>query len=393
MNHFPDFPNFDARKNAARTPLDGATPGERTAPTPQQFHVVNPVDLLHKPVPTREWLVEDWLPVRCVTANYGDGGTGKTLLAQQLMTSCATGAYWCGREVMQCRSIGFFCEDDEEELHARQAAICATYGISIGDLEAMRWVSGVGQDNSLMAFDAEGAWPTPLYERIRHEALQHRARLVVVDTAADTFSGNENDRHEVRRFIGQLNRLAIDIAGAVLLNAHPSRAGLSTGNLDGGSTGWNNSVRSRWSLARPGAEDGAEPDNDSRILTRRKANYASIGEEIRLRWRAGVLVPENGAAMASGAPAKAAAEKVFLDLLSARMRQNVFVSHNSRAGNYAPKVFAKCAERQGYTAKEFEAAMGRLFDAHRIVAESYGRRGDERRRITLAADVEAPHAG
>src|SRR6202044_3743954 len=134
-------------------------------------------------------------------------------------------------------SLGYFCEDDEAELHRRQAAICAAYGVSIGDLGAMRWVSGVGQDNDLMKFDLDGAFTTPLYASIRKAAIEHDARLVVLDTAADVFGGNENDRHQVRRFIGQLNQLAIDIRGAVLLNAHPSRAGLATGNLDGGSTG------------------------------------------------------------------------------------------------------------------------------------------------------------
>jgi RecA-family ATPase len=251
----------------------------------------------------------------------------------------------------------------------------------------MRWVSRVGDDNSLMKFDKDGAFTTPLYDQVKAAAIKHGARLLIVDTAADVFSGNENDRHQVRRFIGQLNALAIAIEGAVLLDAHPSRTGLSTGNLDGGSTAWSNTVRSRWSLARPEAEEG-EPDTDARILTRRKANYCRIGDDISLRWVNGTLMPPVAAAGGAGAPYRAAAETVFLELLAARWAQNVFVSHSSRAGNYAPKLFARMADRKGYTAKDFEAAMNRLLDARRIIAEPYGRRGDERQRISLVNEPE-----
>jgi RecA-family ATPase len=223
-------------------------------------------------VPERQWIVQDWLPCGHVTLNYGDGGTGKTLLAQQLMTSCATGAPWCGLEVRQCRVFGLFAEDDPDELHRRQAAICDAYGISFDDLGNMRWRSGVGADNLLVTFDADGrAQPTELFDEIKTRAKDFGSELVVIDTAADTFGGNENDRSEVRQYIGRmLNDLAQHIGGAVLLNAHPSRSGMSaTGDLDGGSTAWSNSARSRWSLSRPKGDDEQPGDADERLLQRR----------------------------------------------------------------------------------------------------------------------------
>jgi RecA-family ATPase len=367
---------------------------DSSPPPPIKLRVVNPVDLACAIVPRREWIVEDWLPVGCVTANYGDGGTGKTLLAQQLQTSTALGGIWCGRDVLKCRSLALYCEDDEDELHRRQAQICAGYGVGLSDLEPMRWVSGVGQDCALMAFDNDVGYTTPMYEAVKRASIDHGARLLILDTAADLFAGNENDRHQVRRFIGQLNRLAIDINGAVLLNAHPSRTGLSTGNLDGGSTAWSNSVRSRWSLARPALAEGEVEDPDARILTRRKANYARVGEDIALRWSDGVLVPLQGAGGATGQIDRAAAEIVFLDLLAIRWEQGVFVSHNVRSGNYAPRVFGQCAERKGFSGKDFEGAMGRLFDTRRITAENYGRKGDVRQRLTpVTAQGEAPDEG
>ncbi|MDQ2764618.1 MAG: AAA family ATPase [Pseudomonadota bacterium] len=367
----PEFPN----------PKDYGGRIDAKIALPAQIRIINPADLAHTSVPARQWITEDWLPIGCVTANYGDGGVGKTLLAHQLMTATALGVPWCGREVMQCRSLALFCEDDEAELHRRQAAICAAYGASMADLEPLRWISGVGEDCAIMTFAQDGgACTTPLYDAIKQAALDHGARLVVLDTAADLFAGNENDRHQVRRFIGQLNRLAIDLNGAVLLNAHPSRSGLASGNLDGGSTAWSNSVRSRWSLARPVADDHAEPDNNARILTRRKANYAAIGDDIRLQWTDGVLLPPSSPRSA-GAPERAAAAEMFLVLMDRCVEQGQSVSHSPNAPNYAPKAFGKRPDRQGYTRRDFEVAIQHLFAMKRIRVEEYGRPGKWRNRI------------
>lgn len=348
-------------------------PEDAAQDKPAALQIVNPVDLADKRVPDREWIVEDWLPVGCVTASYGDGGVGKTLLAHQLMTSAATGRPWCGREVLPCRSFAYFCEDDQDELHRRQDAICAASGVGMRSLDPMRWVSGVGADNALITFDDKSrAYPTELFELIETAAKAHGARLIVLDTAADHFSGNENDRHQVRQFIGLLNRLAINLNAAVLLNAHPSRSGLSSGNYDGGSTGWSNSVRSRWSLARPKKEDDeSELDPDVRILTRRKANYAAVGEEIQLKWVNGVLLPKSTASAIPGE--RSAAELMFLTLLDRCMDGGIFVSHSNTAANYAPRAFGKRPDRAGCTRRDFEIAMHSLFAAERIHTVEYGR--------------------
>ena len=359
----------------------------------QPFRIVDPTTLQDLVVPERRWIVQDWLPYGHVTLNYGDGGTGKTLLAQQLMTSCATGRPWCGLAVEQCRTFGFFCEDDDDELHRRQDAICLTYGVSFKDLGDMRWTSAVGEDNLLCTFDYEGRLqPTARFHEMKRAAKEFGAKLVIVDTAADTFGGNENDRSQVRQYIGRLlNGLARDIGGAVLLNAHPSRSGMSsTGDMDGGSTGWSNSARSRWSLARPKAEDGQDVDTDERILTRRKANHAAIGDTIKMRWAKGVMVPTRTPTGLTAMADKADAEAVFLTLLIRCEEQGVYVHHTNTSTLYAPKVFSKRPDRGGFTLKEFDAAMHRLFAAKTIRVEGYKdkNRNIRDRIVTVQSDDE-----
>ena len=194
-----------------------------------------------------------------------------------------------------------------------------------------------------MTFARGGGELTPFHSHVLEAALDLEARLVIVDTAADTFGGNENDRSQVRQFVSRaLGSIAQKINGAVLLCAHPSRSGLSSGEGDGGSTGWSNAFRSRLYLRPLDHGNGEKPDPNARVLERRKANYASRNDEIRLRWRNGVIGPEPSEC-APGATAfrKLEAAGLFLNLVRDFEVQGRPLSVNSRSGNYAPRIFGK----------------------------------------------------
>jgi RecA-family ATPase len=52
--------------------------------------------------------------------------------------------------------------------------------------------------------------PTPLLKSPYDKACTVKPQIVIVDTAADIFAGNENDRAQVRQFIGLLRGLPRD---------------------------------------------------------------------------------------------------------------------------------------------------------------------------------------
>ncbi len=383
---------IEAAEQRARDKADGkATITEHTK---ELWGFTCPTSLYRLPIPPRKFIVDQWLAAGTVTINYGDGGVGKTLLAQQLMTSCAAGLAWCGLAINRCRSLALFCEDDEDELHRRQDAINLAYGIDFNELQDMHWASGVGFDNTLVSFDLDGNMVlTSAFTALRDQAMaEPRVGLIVVDTAADTFGGNEILRRQVRQFVGHaLGKLAKDTGAAVLLNAHPSRSGMSaTGDLDGGSTAWSNTARSRWSLARPKADGDEQADTNERVLTRRKANYASIGDTIKLRWQNGVLVPISAAAGLTAMVQQSDAEAVFLTLLARCTAEGRPVSDSRNAGNSAAKLFASRSDRQGHTRRDFDSAMQRLFVAGKIRMEEYGRAGaaGKPRRIVVAGGAD-----
>lgn len=373
--HHANEPGPDAGPRAP-----GAKP-DAQPDAPKKLHLINPADLEFTPVPAREWIIADWLGTGYVTGQYGDGGVGKGMTAQALQTAVATGTAWMGHAVTPCRSIGLYCEDDDDELHRRQDRICTASGIAFRDLGTMRWVSGVGHDNTFCTFSPDGKMQiSERYNEFAKLAESHEAKLIILDNVADLFGGNENDRNQVRRFINLLNGLAIARKAAILLNCHPSRAGLASGNLDGGSTAWANSMRSRWTLAKAAVEEDGT-DNGERVLSRAKANYAPDGGTIRLRWAGGGLVPVAREGGLSASFARIAIERVFLDLLDRCEAQKVYVSESRNAGNFAPKVFARRPDREGYTKKEFEAAMSSLFATNQITVLEYKRNRQNYRRI------------
>lgn len=246
--------------------------------------------------PEREWVADEWIVRGAVNSLYGDGGLGKTLLIQQLACSVSLGTPWLGIPTHQGSVLAVLCEDDTDELHRRHNAIKAAAGHSLGNPYSDVWLwPRVGRDNVLIRWNRDGQ-PTlgAFYDRIVSEVRRLHPSLLILDTLADFYAGNEIDRPSVNYFVKTvLGGLILSEREAghsltVLLLGHPSVAGKSSGSGYSGSTAWNNAVRSRMYLTRP---DGDEAPADERILTRGKANYAKSGDEtaVRLFYADGVL--------------------------------------------------------------------------------------------------------
>ncbi len=338
---------------------------------------IDPVSLQGVEVPERRWLWENWMPLRAVTVLSGDGGTGKSLLALQLATACATGRSFLGQPVMRCKVLVIACEDELDELWRRQARINAGLGIDMADLMDVLWVSRAGLDNVMMNFPGDGTGEkTPFFEQVLTKAREMGAQLIVLDTAADLFGGNENIRPQVRQFINALMGIALAIDGAVLLLAHPSQSGKALGTGESGSTAWNNSVRSRLYLMWPTPEKGEQGDRDARILSRQKSNYAQAGASVPMRYVDGAIIATGGEAFEDDAwtlDRKRKAEAALLDGIEELSLQNFRCNGHKGQANYAPKaILEKATAAEGFSHDELEAAMNRLFRKKRLESVEEG---------------------
>ena len=243
----------------------------------------------HGEPPERQWVVPDWIVQGSVNSLYGDGGLGKTLLAQQLACSVSMGALWLGMPTIQGSVLAVLCEDDKGELHRRHNDIRAAMGYAVGNPFKDVWLwPRVGSDNILFNWDTE-ARAGKFAERLEKAIQEIRPSLLILDTLADFYGANEIDRVQVNYFVktmlGGLIKRA-DWPMTVLLLGHPSVRGKDTNDGFSGSTAWNNAVRSRIYLTKP-----KDSEADDRLLTRGKSNYAASGEEtgIKLVYEGGVL--------------------------------------------------------------------------------------------------------
>lgn len=322
-------------------------------------------DLQGQRIPPRVWHVQDLIPSDTVTLFSGDGGTGKSLLALQLAASTALARPWLGLPVREGKVIYLSAEDDRAELHRRLADIAQAESVPLADLSNLTLRSLAGEDALLALLGKGGALePTPLLDAIDDLLERFQPDLLVLDTLADYFPGNENDRAQARQFIGMLRGLAIRHRCAVFMLAHPSLTGLNSGTGTSGSTGWNNSVRSRLYLSRV-VQDSYEPNPDARVLRTMKSNYARTGAEIGLTWQNGVFVADAPVTGLDRVAATAKAERVFLKLLAQFTDEGRRVNHAGGI-SYAPKIFAEHPSSEGCTKGAFKSAMNSLLHNGKI---------------------------
>ena len=312
---------------------------------------IDPTQWHGKPIPSREWYVEDLIPMRQVTILNGDGGVGKSLLALQIAASGAMAVGAIGIEPAAGRTVYIGAEDEAAEFQRRLADIACANGKDFTDLGDFRLLSLADCDALISVPDSRGNMQaTPLFGKIIAFIREFRPRLLVLDTAADLFGGDEIKRGQVRQFIADLRKVAIGLDLAIILLAHPSVPGMPSGPGSSGSPAGTHAVRSRLYLTQAGR-------------------------------------PTIGAPIVNNK-----ADRVFRDLLSAINRTGERVA-KTRGVNYAPKVMAERPDAEGLSVKLLEGAMQRLMAAGELKVVMEGPPTKLRQRLVLASEFFGAREG
>ena len=372
-------------------PLNGGTQAESGHPIEAPFQWADTSTWDTEPCPPREWAVTDRLPLRQVTLFSGEGAIGKSIVELMLCVAHVTGRDWLKSLPEPGGAFYFGCEDDEAELRLRLTSILAHYGTTFEEAKAngFRFKSLAGEDAILGAPDRNGIIkPTKLFDQLYEQAGDLKPKHIGIDTSADVFAGNENDRTQVRQFISLLRRLAIVANGAVNLLSHPSLTGTNTGSGISGSTAWHNSVRARMYMTAPKIDAGEQPDTDLREIVFKKSNYGKVADGMVLRYHGGLFLPEGGVSGLDKLAREQRAEEAFLSLLTRFNDQGRNVSDKPSSNNYGPAAFAKEQEAKGFRKPDMEGAMRRLFEAGKIHVEDYGRPSRPACRLALGRKEE-----
>jgi hypothetical protein len=368
-------------------PSDDEGEEHRAAATGLEW--IDPHKWADKPIPEREWEVGGLIPRGEVTLMYGDGGVGKTLLIHQYAVAAATGVSWLDLETRPAKVLCLFCEDGPEELQRRHADIIAALGVDYGATEGrLRISSRRYLDNLLALWDRNtGAMKRQaVWEKLRNDAVAFGADVIILDTLADFYAGEEQNRAQVTAFVKScLGALARDIGGSVITLGHPSMAGKSSGQGTSGSTAWSNAVRSRLYLRYP---KGVEKGN-IRELEGMKLNYGAKGALVKLRWQRGAFVPiassvasvRDGNQPAAGAPTvENACDQAVLDAIVAR--PDARMNAHAKTGAYCAMTVLKRLEPEllaPFSTSEVETSLQRLMAADIVISVEIGR--DTARRV------------
>ncbi len=268
--------------------------------------------------------------------------------------------------------LGWFCEDDRDELWRRQIAISRSLRTGLESFEDNFIVEPrLGLDNTLASDSYGNLLFSPLLSQLQEQANDHDAHVIVLDNIAQLYGGKENDRHQVTAFI---NRLTGDHPKrAILLLGHPAKG---IGSEYSGSTAWEASVRTRLYLGAKlpdqKTDEDEEPNSNVRYLARRKANY-SAKDWRRFNYEDGVLVPDEVAAggMIEGIR-KNVCEKLVLAAILRLAEMGITGTESRASPQYLPKLIMDYKLGEGNSRNDLTTAMRAQMLAGRIIKVEIG---------------------
>ena len=190
-----------------------------------------------QPVPEREWGVPERFPLRNVGLFSGEGAVGKSI------SPCSSAPPTPWKDWLDAAGAGTGSCTSTPRTRRTSCTAASTdldhYNTPLAELKDMHLLALAGQDAVLGHPDRNGLIAADQAARALTQAARDiRPKIDRLDTSADIFAGNENDRAQVRQFIGLLRGLAIAANAGVVLTSHPSLTGISSGTGLSGNTAW-----------------------------------------------------------------------------------------------------------------------------------------------------------
>ena len=195
------------------TALDAAT-GDAAAealtlkPPPSDYHLEQASGWLAQPA-LPSWIIKNWLPDSGLAMLFGPSGAGKTFCALDMAASIASGRAWHGHRVSQ-GSVIYLAGEGHYGLRMRVAAWAQQHGPE--GLENL-YISNRGID-----LDA----PQAAAEVIRaiKEPAPDNVSLVIIDTLATHFGGEENSARDTRQLLSAAQVIGRAYGCSVMLIHH-----------------------------------------------------------------------------------------------------------------------------------------------------------------------------
>lgn len=201
---------------------------------PGKLRLYSTVELLALPAPT--WLIDPIIPSGGLVGLYGPPGSFKSFVAIDMALSVAAGLPWHGHATQAGPVLYVSAEGSAgigKRVHAWLTSKQANPDINITWLIERLALFSTSEDITVLnkRFDTE---------------VGDRPLLIVIDTLARCFEGDENAQEDMGQFIAGVDRLRMDCDAAVLI-VHHTRLGA---DRERGSTAFRGAADTMMSLTR-----------------------------------------------------------------------------------------------------------------------------------------------
>ncbi len=212
------------------------TPVKTPASAPPVTPFLIPAAEAIKNVTKAEELVENFLEKRAYAVLFGPSGAGKTFVALDIALCVAAGRPWAGKKTSQT-SVVYLNGEGQRGMGKRIKAWLIHNELL--DTEVPFYLTR----HSLLLTEQEQI------EKLIHEARSVDAKLIVVDTLARNFEGNENDASDMSTFNAHIGHLQAETDAAVLIIHH---TGLTTDERARGNNQLKGALDSEFRVVRDG---------------------------------------------------------------------------------------------------------------------------------------------
>lgn len=162
------------------------------------------------------WIIKGVIEQDCIAVVYGAPGDGKSFIAMDMAASVATGTDWHGKRTTQ-GAVFYIAGEGQNGLARRFKAWEIARGISLKDAPLAISSTPIGLDDPVSAVKVKLA-VTDMAER-----LQQKPALIVVDTLARNFAGDENSSKDMSTFVRAMDSLRHHWKASILIVHHTGK--------------------------------------------------------------------------------------------------------------------------------------------------------------------------
>ncbi len=370
----PIIPLEEARKRAQQPPVDPNSregrrrsrealngPNNVDSYKPRTLRGVTAGELDQRPLVPPSWWLEDLMYLSAVGCLYAPGGTGKSYITLQMAVASALGEHFCGRPTVEGRTVVWSCEDDLNVLQHRLDRIVKSRHRTMADLEdRVVLFDRTEQENTMLRLDKTfDVTPNRLWDDFMLTMEGLAPSLIVIDGLWNIYDGPENNRGIAYKVVTRLKEIVQVTGATVLVTAHPSLSGMTSGEGTSGSTAWNGAWRYRLLLDRP------ERKGIERVLKSMKQNYGRDDDEIRLIWddESGVFVHDQEESGTVAALKREAERSRFVETLWRILRSGRRVTFGAKhSPNHVTKVLSIERDYRAMSGSKIEKLAQDCFD-------------------------------